>query len=79
MLLLPQDEPDATSKLIETSSEWLGTTKLGMVVYTCNFSIQESEVGRFGVQGQPEFCNETLSKKHKTRKRTMRPLVQTFD
>jgi hypothetical protein len=46
---------------------------LGMVVHICNPSIQEVEVGRRKVPGQPGLLVETLSQKPKT-KQTKRVL-----
>jgi hypothetical protein len=44
------------------------TIELGMVVHTCNLSIQEAEAGGSWVQGQPGLHNEPLSQKTTTTK-----------
>jgi hypothetical protein len=38
------------------------------MIYTCDTSTQETEIGRWGVQDQPGLPSETLSQKSKKKK-----------
>jgi hypothetical protein len=48
---------------------------LGIVVHTCNLSIQEAETEELRVQGQSELYSETMSQKKKNTE-VLRNMVQ---
>jgi hypothetical protein len=53
---------DSYSSLTEVINKHI---ELGMVVYPCNLSTQEAEVGGSRVRGQPGLYSEILSQKIK--------------